>query len=33
MHFAQVGRPTRAEAEELCARLRAAGGDCLVLRN
>jgi soluble lytic murein transglycosylase-like protein len=31
--FAQVGRPSRAEAEALCARLRAAGGDCMVLKN
>jgi hypothetical protein len=33
MLFAQVGRPSRAEAEALCARLRAAGGDCMVLKN
>jgi hypothetical protein len=33
MHFAQIGRSTRAEAEALCGRLRAAGGDCMVLRN
>ena len=32
-HFAQVGRPTRAEAEALCARLRAAGSGCIVRRN
>ncbi len=32
-HFAQVGRQTRADAEALCNRLRAAGGDCMVLRN
>jgi hypothetical protein len=31
--FAQVGRSTRAEADALCARLRADGGDCMVLRN
>jgi hypothetical protein len=33
MHFAQVGRDSRAEAEALCGRLRAVGGDCMVLRN
>jgi hypothetical protein len=33
LHFAQVGRGSRAEAEALCGRLRAAGGDCMVLRN
>jgi hypothetical protein len=33
MHAAQVGRPSRAEADALCARLRADGGDCMVLRN
>ena len=32
-HYAQVGRPTRAEADALCDRLRGAGGDCMVLRN
>ena len=32
-HFAQVGRETRAEAEALCARLRAAGAGCIVRRN
>jgi hypothetical protein len=32
-HVAQVGRETRAEAEELCARIRGAGGACMVLRN
>jgi hypothetical protein len=31
--FAQIGRGTRAEADTLCARLRAEGGDCMVLRN
>ena len=31
--FAQIGRPSRAEADALCARLQAAGGDCMVLRN
>ncbi len=31
--FAQVGRDSRAEAEALCGRLRAAGADCMVLRN
>jgi Transglycosylase SLT domain/SPOR domain len=30
---AQVGRDSRTEAEALCARLHAAGGDCIVLRN
>lgn len=33
LYFAQVGRETRAEADALCGRLRAAGGDCMVLRN
>jgi hypothetical protein len=33
LYFAQVGRPTRSEAEALCGQLRAAGGDCMVLRN
>lgn len=33
LHNAQVGRDSRAEAEALCARLRAAGADCMVLRN
>jgi hypothetical protein len=33
MVFAQVGRDTRAEADALCTRLRAAGGDCMVLKN
>ena len=33
MHLAQVGRDSRVEADALCARLRAAGGDCMVLRN
>ena len=33
LHLAQVGRPTRAEADALCARLRGDGGDCMVLRN
>ncbi len=33
MVFAQVGRDTRAEANAFCARLRSAGGDCMVLRN
>lgn len=33
MHLAQIGRDSRAEADALCARLRAAGGDCMVLRN
>lgn len=32
-HFAQVGRQTRADADAFCARLRAAGGDCMVLKN
>ncbi|KKB86519.1 hypothetical protein VW29_01970 [Devosia limi DSM 17137] len=30
---AMVGRQTRQEAEALCARLRAAGGQCIVQRN
>lgn len=33
MVFAQVGRDSRAEADALCGRLRAAGGDCMVLKN
>ena len=33
MVFAQVGRDSRAEANAFCGRLRAAGGDCMVLRN
>lgn len=33
MHLAQIGRATRGEAEALCTRLRASGGDCMVLRN
>jgi hypothetical protein len=33
MVFAQVGRDTRASADALCARLRTAGGDCMVLKN
>ncbi len=33
LHYAQIGRASRAEADALCARLRAGGGDCLVLRN
>ena len=31
--FAQIGRQTRADADALCARLEAAGADCMVLRN
>lgn len=33
LYFAQLGRETRREADALCARLRKAGGDCMVLRN
>ena len=33
LHIAQVGRDSRAEADALCGRLRASGGDCMVLRN
>lgn len=33
LHFAQIGRGSRSEAEALCGRLRAKGGDCMVLRN
>ena len=33
MHFAQIGRNSRAEADALCTRLRAAGGDCMVISN
>jgi hypothetical protein len=33
LHVAQVGRGTREEADALCARLRATGADCMVLRN
>lgn len=32
-HQVRVGSPTRAAANTLCARLRAAGGACAVLRN
>lgn len=31
LQFARIGRASRAEADALCARLRAAGGDCMVL--
>ena len=31
--YAQVGRQTRGDADALCARLRGAGGDCMVLKN
>jgi hypothetical protein len=33
LSYAQIGRGSRAEADALCGRLRAAGGDCLVRRN
>jgi hypothetical protein len=33
LHYAQIGRNSRAEADALCGRLRAAGGDCMVIRN
>lgn len=33
LYLAQVGRDTRDEADALCARLEATGGDCMVLRN
>jgi hypothetical protein len=33
LHVAQVGRESRAEAEALCRRLKAAGGACVVRRN
>jgi hypothetical protein len=33
LYYAQVGRPSRDGADALCARLRATGGDCMVLRN
>ncbi len=33
LYMAEVGRPSRAEADALCARLKAAGGDCMVLKN
>ncbi len=33
LYMAQIGRGTRADADALCARLRAKGGDCMVLRN
>jgi len=33
LHTAQVGRDTRAEADGLCQRLKAAGGACIVLKN
>lgn len=33
LYNAQVGRESRAEADALCGRLRAAGGACMVLKN
>lgn len=33
LQVAQVGRASREEADALCTRLKAAGGDCMVLRN
>jgi hypothetical protein len=33
LHVAQLGRESRAEAEALCQRLKAAGGACVVRRN
>jgi hypothetical protein len=33
LHFAQIGRSSRADAEALCGRLRSDGADCMVLRN
>ncbi len=33
LHTAQVGRDSRAEADALCARLKGAGGACIVLKN
>jgi hypothetical protein len=32
-HLAQVGRNSRAEAEDLCSQIRAQGSACMVLRN
>lgn len=32
-YIAQIGRETRAEAEDLCGRIKAAGAACIVLRN
>ena len=32
-HIAQIGRDSRAEAEDLCGRIRAQGAVCMVLRN
>ena len=32
-YAARIGRETRAEANRLCAKIRAAGGYCTVLRN
>jgi soluble lytic murein transglycosylase-like protein len=32
LQSARIGRASRAEADALCQRLRAAGGDCMVLR-
>lgn len=32
-HVAQIGRESRAEANALCSRLRAAGAPCMVLKN
>ncbi len=33
LYMAQVGRSSRAEADALCNRLQASGGDCMVLKN
>lgn len=33
LKIAQIGRDSRAEADAFCGRLRAVGGDCIVLRN
>ena len=33
LYMAQVGRESREDADALCRRLKAGGGDCMVLRN
>lgn len=33
LHYAQVGRQSRADAEALCQRLQSAGADCMVKKN
>ena len=33
LYQVRIGADTRAEADKLCGRIRAAGGACMVLRN